>query len=149
MTETFESSGIVRGACHCGGVKFTAKLTDGLNTARRCDCSLCRMRGAVAVSAKVSDVNITKGEELLSVYTFNTGIAQHYFCSHCGIYTHHRRRSNPDECGINVACLEGVSPFDFASVPVNDGVNHPKDGGVGDVVIGHIRFEPISPKKVT
>ena len=40
-------------ACHCGTVRFRVKLTDGFNTARRCTCSYCRMRGAVAVSADV------------------------------------------------------------------------------------------------
>jgi hypothetical protein len=67
---------------------------------------------------------------------FNTGVAQHYFCSRCGIYTHHRRRSNPNQYGVNVACLKGVSPFDFADVPVIDGVNH----GSGYEIIGHLRF---------
>ena len=60
-------------------------------------------------------------------YTFNTGTAQHYFCSHCGIYTHHLRRSNQNEYGVNVACLEGISPFDFEEVLVIDGINHPSD----------------------
>jgi hypothetical protein len=53
----------------------------------------------------------------------------HYFCSRCGIYTHHQRRSNPNQYGINAACLEGISPFDFAEVVVLDGVQHPSDAG--------------------
>jgi hypothetical protein len=89
------------------------------------------MRGAVAVSADVGGITFDAGEETLTVYRFNTGTAQHYFCSRCGIYTHHRRRSNPNQYGVNVACLKGVSPFDFADVPVIDGVNHPQDHGRG------------------
>ena len=107
------------------------KLTDGFNTARRCTCSYCRMRGAVAVSANVGSITFDAGEEALTVYRFNTDAAQHNFCSRCGIYTHHRRRSNPNQYGVNVACLKGVSPFDFADVPVIDGVNHPADHGRG------------------
>jgi hypothetical protein len=80
------------------------------------------------------------GEEALTGYRFNTGVAQHYFCSRCGIYTHHRRRSNPSQYGVNVACLKGVSPFDFTDVPVIDGVNHPADHGRGHEIIGHMRF---------
>ncbi len=118
----------IKGACHCGGVQFTARLTDGLSSARRCTCSYCRMRGAVAVSADLDGISITQGSDLLSVYQFNTNTAKHYFCSRCGIYTHHQRRSNPKEYGVNVACLEGVSPFDFPEVPVYDGVHHPRDG---------------------
>jgi hypothetical protein len=86
------------------------------------------MRGAIAVSADLDGINITQGVELLTVYQFNTHTAKHYFCSRCGIYTHHQRRSNPKQYGINVACLEGVSPFDFQEVPVYDGVHHPRDG---------------------
>jgi hypothetical protein len=85
------------------------------------------MRGAVAVSAKLPDIFIEAGTECLTLYQFKTKTAKHYFCSRCGIYTHHQRRSNPSEYGVNVACLEGVSPFDFPEVPVYDGVNHPAD----------------------
>lgn len=118
-----------KGACHCGAVKFRVKLTDGLHTARRCTCSYCRMRGAVAVSADLDGIEIMSGADALSTYQFNTGAAKHYFCSKCGIYTHHQRRSNQRQYGVNVACLEGLSPFDFAEVPVYDGVNHPTDSG--------------------
>jgi len=118
----------MNGACHCGAVRFRVRLTDGLNSARRCTCSFCRMRGAIAVSAELDGFAILAGQEMLSTYQFNTKTAQHYFCSRCGIYTHHRRRSNPNQFGVNVACLEGISPFDFDEVPVNDGVQHPSDG---------------------
>lgn len=129
----------MKAQCHCGAVKFTVALTDGLNTARRCNCSFCSMRGAIAVSASLSGVNILEGEEKLTQYRFNTNQAVHYFCSVCGIYTFHQRRSNPEEYGINVACLEGISPFDFAEVKVMDGIHHPKDGGGG--VIGMMIYK--------
>ena len=119
---------LIKGACHCGAVQFTARLSDGLHSARRCTCSYCRMRGAIAVSADLDGVKITQGRESLTVYQFNTNTAKHYFCSRCGIYTHHQRRSNPEQYGINVACLGGVSPFDFQEVPVYDGIHHPRDG---------------------
>jgi hypothetical protein len=131
----------VQGQCHCGAVQFDVELSDGFNTIRRCTCSYCRMRGAVAVSAALGGLRIVRGEEVLTSYRFNTGEAQHFFCSRCGIYTHHQRRSNPKQYGINVACLEGVSPFDFAEVPVMDGVRHPSDndGKVGRA--GTLRYE--------
>lgn len=121
----------IDGACHCGTVRFHVKLTDGLRSARRCNCSFCRMRGAVALTAKLDGLTVTEGADSLTLYQFNTGTAKHYFCAKCGIYTHHQRRSNPNELGINAACLQGISPFDFAEVPVNDGVNHPSDAGTG------------------
>ncbi len=129
------------GACHCGAVAFRVRLSEGFDSARRCTCSLCRMRGAVAVSARLEDLEVTRGAQNLALYQFNTGTAKHYFCKTCGIYTHHRRRSNPNEFGVNVACLEGVSPFDFDEVPVLDGTAHPKDTGGGDNLAGILRFE--------
>jgi hypothetical protein len=134
------SSALMVGACHCRSVKFTVRLSDGLKTARRCSCSYCRMRGAVAVSAELTGLEIIQGLELLTEYKFNTGAAKHYFCSVCGIYTHHQRRSNANQFGINAACLENVSPFDFLSLPVMDGVNHPADEKTSGGIIGHLLF---------
>src|SRR5262245_46507938 len=129
-------------ACHCGTVRFRVKLSDGLKSARRCTCSFCRMRGAVAVSAVAGDISFQAGEDALTLYQFNTRVAEHYFCSRCGIYTHHRRRSNPNHYGVNAACLVGVSPFDFDEVPVIDGANHPRDRGpqAGNEIVGYLRF---------
>jgi len=123
------SAMIMNGACHCGAVRFRVALRQGLDSARRCDCSYCAARGAVVVTAVVGELEILQGETSLTLYQFNTGTAKHYFCAVCGIYTHHQRRSDPRELGVNVACLEGVGPFDFASVPVNDGRAHPSDHG--------------------
>lgn len=131
-------------ACHCGTVRFRVRLTDGFNTVRRCTCSYCRMRGAVAVSAQLGDIEFVGGQDNLTLYTFNTGSAKHYFCKTCGIYTHHQRRSNPEQFGVNVACLDGVSPFDFPEVPVLDGVSHPKDTDAGPRLSGILRFDPAS-----
>lgn len=133
---------VVAGQCHCGAVRLEAALTDGFNTVRRCTCSYCRMRGAVAVSAEMGGVKVLRGEDSLTSYRFNTGSAQHFFCSKCGIYTHHQRRSRPDQYGVNVAVLDGVSPFDFAEVPVLDGVNHPADVGGPPRQAGTLHFIP-------
>jgi hypothetical protein len=120
----------INGACHCGAVHFRVRLTNGFRTARRCTCSYCRMRGAVAVSADLDGIEILSGKDALTAYQFNTMTAKHFFCSKCGIYTHHQRRSNPNQYGVNVACLEKTSPFDFDEVPVFDGEQHPSDTGV-------------------
>lgn len=128
------------GRCHCGAVRFEATLSDGFSTIRRCTCSYCRMRGAIAVSAEMGGVRILEGEDVLTGYRFNTRTAQHFFCSRCGIYTHHQRRSNPGQYGVNVACLDGVSPFDFEEVPVVDGVNHPNETGGVARRAGTLRF---------
>lgn len=132
------------GACHCGTVRFRVRLADGLRSARRCTCSYCRMRGGVAVSANLEDIDIVAGREALTLYQFNTRTAKHYFCSRCGIYTHHQRRSNPGQFGVNIACLEGLSPFDIEELPVYDGVSHPADDSsrTGPRLAGTLKFIP-------
>ncbi len=128
------------GQCHCGDVHFQVTLHDGFASARRCTCSYCRMRGAVALSVRTEDFKILRGENALTLYKFNTGAARHYFCSRCGIYTHHLRRSNQSQYGVNAACLDSVSPFDFPEIPVLDGVNHPNDTGGALRQTGILRF---------
>lgn len=118
---------IHKGSCHCGSVQFELTLPNGLSELRRCDCSMCRRRGAIVASVPLDGINITRGKDTLSLYQFNTKTAKHFFCSKCGIYTHHQRRSNPNQYGFNVACLEGVNPFELGDIPTHDGVNHPAD----------------------
>jgi hypothetical protein len=123
-------------SCHCGAVELMLDLPDGVVNPRRCDCSICRRKGAIVASALLADITIVKGHEVLKLYQFNTNTAKHYFCSICGIYTHHQRRSNPHEYGYNIGCLEGVNPFDIPDVPTNDGVNHPADRNKSTLTTG-------------
>jgi len=131
LVDSIEVKPLHTGQCHCGSVKFTVRLENGLLDVRRCNCSMCRRRGAVVASVELKDLTIDEGEEVLSLYQFNTKTARHYFCSRCGIYTHHQRRSNPALYAFNIACLEGVDPFVLANVPVLDGENHPSDRAGG------------------
>lgn len=116
-----------RATCHCGSVELELDLPDGIVDPRRCDCSLCRRKGAIMASVPLSGIRVIKGQEVLKLYQFNTMSAKHYFCSNCGIYTHHQRRSVPSQYGYNVACLESVNPFELGEVRTGDGVNHPAD----------------------
>ena len=85
------------------------------------------MRGAVAATVPVDGLKVISGADKLTLYRFNTMAAKHYFCSVCGIYTHHQRRSNAQQFGFNVACLPGVNPYELGDIPVYDGINHPAD----------------------
>ena len=101
------------GSCHCGAVRFEVSAQiDELTT---CDCSLCVKKNAVMAKVHEDALTVTAGEEALSLYQWNTRRAKHYFCSRCGIYTFHRKRSAPDHYGVNVFCLDN---FDVASIPV-------------------------------
>ena len=121
ITESYRST------CHCGAIELSLFLPNGLEELRRCNCSMCSRRGVIVASIPLANLSIVKGENLLSLYQFNTHTAKHYFCSKCGIYTHHQRRSNPHLFGINVACIKGVNPFKLGNIPVVDGINHPRD----------------------
>jgi len=112
-------------SCHCGACQMVVRLAASLETARRCDCSFCRRRGAMTVSVQEADLRILQGDAL-RLYQFGTQTAEHYFCSICGCYTHHRRASDPTEFGVNVGGLEGVNPAELEPIPWLDGVGfHP------------------------
>ena len=113
--------------CHCGAVELALSLPNGLEDVRRCNCSMCRRRGAIVASVPLAAITIVRGEDSLRLYQFNTHTARHHFCGHCGIYTHHQRRSNPAQYAFNVGCLEGVDPTLIDRVTYYDGVNHPAD----------------------
>ncbi len=117
----------IQATCHCGAVTITATLKAPLSSASRCDCSFCRRRQAANVSAPADSLRVIKGQDHLRLYSFGTHTAQHWFCGTCGIYTHHRRRSDPSEIGINLYCIDGAFPQDYEPLPWNDGINHPSD----------------------
>ena len=114
--------------CHCGGVEAEVSLPSGLKNFLKCNCSICKKKGITMVNKiGLNDLKITKGEELLKLYQYHSKTAKHYFCSVCGIYTHHKPRTNPSMRTINVACLENVNPFDLKDITTKDGENHPLD----------------------
>ena len=117
----------VRASCHCGAVTLQAYLPQGLEDVARCTCSFCARRQAGAVKAVASSVKVLTGADNLTLYSWGTHTAKHYFCKTCGIYTHHQRRANPLECGINLGCIEGVNTWEHEPICWTDGVNHPSD----------------------
>ena len=114
--------------CHCGDVVLEIKESEGaLNKFLRCNCTLCKKKGYIMTFAPITDVKITKGEDKLKLYQYHTKVAEHYFCSDCGIYTHHKMRSRPDTFGLNVGCIDDIDQFKLENVGLNDGQNHPMD----------------------
>jgi hypothetical protein len=103
------------GSCHCGAVRF--EIETDFPEVTRCDCSICRKKGALMVKVHESRLRLLQGQEFLTEYQFHTRTARHFFCKVCGIYPFHRKRVTPDFFGINVHCLEG---FDAAGIPVRE-----------------------------
>lgn len=98
-----------QGSCHCGRVTF--ELVTDLAPARRCNCSICKRKSAVMVTAKDGTFAITDGDPFISLYQFNSMSARHHFCNICGIYTHHNPRTDPTLTRVNAGCLEDVDPL--------------------------------------
>ena len=115
-------------SCHCGEVKAEVKLSEnGFEKLIRCNCSICKRKGYIMTPVGPENFKIIEGEEILKLYQFKTKTAKHFFCSNCGIYTHTNPRSNPKMFMVNVACIEGVKPFELENIIINDGENHPMD----------------------
>ena len=113
--------------CHCGAIEAEISVAKNFNKILRCNCSLCKRKGSIMSMVKNEDFKIIKGTDLLKVYQFHTKVAKHYFCSVCGIYTHHNPRSNPAMTGFNLGCIDEIDTFNLKDVLINDGYNHPFD----------------------
>ena len=48
--------------CHCGSVEAEINVDGDLEKIVKCNCSLCKRRGAVMSMVKNEDFKITKGE---------------------------------------------------------------------------------------
>ena len=59
------------------------------------------------------DLKIIKGKDLLKLYQYHTKTAKHYFCSNCGIYTHHNPRANSAMTGFNLGCVDEINIFEL------------------------------------
>lgn len=108
------------GHCHCGDVTFEVTTDDPLTAGVRCNCSLCRRKGFVMALMDKDRFKLTSGADSLTDYQWNTNQAHHYFCSKCGIYTHHQPRTAPDKVGVNVGCIDELEPLTF-SVDMRNG----------------------------
>ena len=106
------------GGCHCGRVRYEVDAPAEIE-ALDCNCSLCSKAGFVHLIVPRERFRLLQGEDVLTTYTFNTGVAKHRFCSVCGIKSFYVPRSNPDGIDVNVRCLDPatiarlrVAPFD-------------------------------------
>jgi hypothetical protein len=102
------------GSCHCGAVTFSVEAPESVEV-EQCNCSICTKSGFLHLIVPQSRFELLSGENELTTYTFNTGVAKHYFCSRCGIKPFYIPRSNPDGIDINVNCLDS-KPADIRIV---------------------------------
>ena len=72
--------------CHCEKIEAQINIKN-FDKILRCNCSLCKRKGAIMSLVKSENFKIIKGKDQLSLYQFHTKIARHYFCKSCGVYT--------------------------------------------------------------
>ena len=113
--------------CHCGFIEAEINVSNSLEKLIRCNCSICKRKGAIMSIVKNENFKIIKGKNKLKMYQFHSKIAKHYFCSNCGIYTHHNPRANPALTGFNLGCIDEIDIFDLKNISLNEGRNHPLD----------------------
>jgi hypothetical protein len=96
------------GGCHCGRVRF--RVNADLDTVSVCNCSMCTKKGFLHVVVAAEQFEVLSGAADLTVYEFNTCVAKHRFCRHCGIHSFYTPRSDPHGVDVNARCLDGVDP---------------------------------------
>jgi hypothetical protein len=111
---------VYRGGCHCGRVAYEVRGV--LERASQCNCSICTKKGYLHWIVARANFRLITPHDDLATYTFNTGVAMHHFCPHCGVASFYIPRSDPDKIDINARCLEGV---DLSSLTMDhfDGQN--------------------------
>jgi hypothetical protein len=107
-----------RGGCHCGAVRFEVEAPAELEVFE-CNCSICIKTAFLHLIVPEPRFRLLAGAEALTSYAFNTGVAKHLFCRHCGVKSFYRPRSNPDGWSVNARCLDAgsvvrldIKPFD-------------------------------------
>jgi len=103
-----------QGSCHCGRVAYEVEADLGQTIT--CNCSYCQRRGSILTFAPASAFTLTKGEDALTEYRFNTQKIQHLCDHHCGIEPF-AKANGPDGTpmvAVNVRCLDGVEPTELS-----------------------------------
>lgn len=116
---------IYQGSCHCKAITFEVEAPENIE-ADDCNCSICNKSGFLHLIVPLSKFKLLSGQNYISTYTFNTGVAKHTFCKACGIKPFYTPRSNPDGIDININCLDTKSGS--ISIKKFDGENWEKHG---------------------
>ena len=110
-----------KGGCHCGKVRFEFEAPVEIEV-KQCNCSICRMSGYLHLFVSRDQFNLLSGADDVETYTFNTGVARHYFCRHCGVKSYYLPRSHPDGISVNANCVDPGTITSLVTTPF-DGAN--------------------------
>lgn len=113
--------------CHCGKIQIEVEAPADLEI-QDCNCSMCTRTGFLHLIVPASQFRLLQGRDDLTCYTFNTGVAKHYFCKHCGCKPFYVPRSNPDGFSVNLRCIDR-STVNSVNITPFDGQNWEQHGG--------------------
>jgi hypothetical protein len=117
MLQTYE------GGCHCGRIRFRIQADLAPPAIGECNCSICTKKGILHITVAPENFELLRGEGEMTTYRFNTGTAQHTFCTTCGIHAFYVPRSDVDKYSVNARCLDDFDPATMQPVRLFDGRN--------------------------
>jgi hypothetical protein len=118
VSVTFAATVKHAGGCHCGRVRFEVEAPARIEVAE-CNCSICAKVAYLHLIVPADRFRLLSGRDQLTTYNFNTGVAQHYFCKHCGVKSFYIPRSHPDGVSVNARCLDEGSVESMTVLPYN------------------------------
>ncbi|KJY73702.1 GFA family protein [Vibrio nigripulchritudo] len=96
-----------KGSCLCGGVELT--ISGSITDIIHCHCSLCRKSSGTAFATNgfvnTSELEITKGAELMGFYEVKPGKKRH-FCTRCASPVYSSNDENPSKIRIRLGILD-------------------------------------------
>lgn len=99
------------GSCHCGAVKFRFR-SEPIERGIRCNCSICRRRGALMSSRYYAPDEIEiQGMDALRTYHFGDLLVNHRFCGTCGIHPFGDNEVKKGHIRVNLGCVDGLDTF--------------------------------------
>ena len=107
-----------KGGCHCGRVRFEVRAPAAIRVSE-CNCSICAKSGYLGMVVPSDRFTLLSGDDDLTTYVFNTEVARHSFCSHCGIKSFYVPRSHPDGVNVNARCLDPGTVTEMTVTPFN------------------------------
>lgn len=114
------------GGCHCGRVRFRIEVDLAESVIGECNCSICTKKGILHLPVFPDEFELLRGKHDLTVYTFETGVAQHTFCRHCGMHAFYVPRSQPDKITVNARSLDDIDAASLQPKRAFDGRHWPE-----------------------
>ena len=113
-----------KGSCHCKKVTFSFTSPGILEEIYKCNCTLCIKKSIIMKSIPKEAFALESSSDFLGEYVWNKKIAKHYFCTECGVYTHHIRRRDPEQISINLMCVNDILIPENTVIKLIDGASH-------------------------